>query len=279
MKKGSWILAALLSAGVLGFPAYVRAGSAGNGHTQMAAAARSEKDVEFNDIPQVVQDAVVAVSGGSKVRHVTHYLVHGKLHYHVVIGNGAVRQTLVLDDAGNLLITKELVDFQSLPDPVKQTMGRAAGPGKVLDSVEKVSDHAKTYYIGTTLQENGRNADKIIRVGEDGQIISGTSEDDIPLTYERVVPQSFRKLRHDIKTETKELDDLPGPAQVTIGAEAKGETIENVVHVLPAGNRPEVFVATVGKDAATQRRIFVDGDGNALDGAAELRPYIVRSFW
>ncbi|MGD0462153.1 MAG: hypothetical protein ABSB74_06670 [Tepidisphaeraceae bacterium] len=261
---------------MLGLPAYVQAGTAGNGWAERIAAARQEKDVDFNDIPKVVQDAVVTASGGAKVRHVTQYVdvVNGKLHYHVVAGNGVVRQTFVLDKAGNLLITKDKIDFGSLPDQVKETMGKEAGPGNILDSVEKANDLVKTYYIGTTIQGNGRIPDKIIRVSEDGKLISGIPEDDIPLTNEKVVPQSYRVLRAGIKTETVKLDDLPGPVKATIGADAESDPVDSVVHILPGVDVPDAYVATVGKGADTQRKIFVDGNGDALDGVAELRPYI-----
>jgi hypothetical protein len=276
MKRVSWVFAGLLGAAALVLPAYVQAGSSGNGWAQRTAAARNEKDLDFKDIPVVVQDAVVKASGGAKVHHVTQYVdvVNGKVHYHVVAGNGAVRQTFVLDEAGNLLITKDKVDLGGLPDPVKQTLAKQAGPGKIPDSIEKATDPVNTYYIATTLQNNGRNPDKIIRVGEDGKVVTGIPEDDVPLTNEKVVPQSYRILLPQIKTEPVKLDDLPGPVKATIGADAQSDPIDSVVHLLPGGQVPDAYVATVGKDTDTQRKIFVDANGDALDGAAELRPYI-----
>jgi len=275
MKKISWILAGFLSAGVLGLPAYVKGGSMGNGAGQRLAAARREMDVDFKNLPKVVQDAVVAASGGSKVHEATQYIdtVNGKVHYHVVAGNGVVRQTFVLDDAGNLLMTKDEVDFESTPDPVKQTIGKETGHGKVLDNVEKASDQGKTYYIGSIVLGNGGIPDKIIRVGEDGTPVGGIPEDDIQLKNEKVVPQAFRILLAEIKTETVKLDDLPGPVKATIAAEAKSDPVNSVVHLLPGGAEPDAYVATVG-NAGTQRNIFVDGNGDELAGAAELRPYI-----
>jgi len=275
MKWGSGVLAGLLSASVLGLPAYVQAGTMGNGAWQRLAAARKETDLNFKDLPKVVQDAVVAASSGSKVHQATQYIdtVNGKVHYHVVAGNGVVRRTFVLDDAGNLLMTKDKVDFESPPDPVKETIAKETGHGKVLDNVEKASGQGKTYYIGSFVLGNGGIPDRIIRVGEDGTPVGGIPEDDIQLKNEKVVPQAFRILLAEIKTETVKPDDLPGPVKATIAAEAKSDPVDSVVHLLPVGAEPDAYVATFG-NADTQRKIFVDGNGDELAGAAELRPYI-----
>jgi hypothetical protein len=279
MKKRVWVLAGLLSAGVLGLPAYLQAGSMGNGAWQRLAAARKETDLNFKDLPKAGQDAVVTASGGSKVHCVTQYIdtLNGKTHYHVVAGNGVVRQTFVLDEAGKLLMTKDKVDFESLPDPVKETMSQKAGPGKILDSVEKAGDLIKDYYIGAIVQKGGL-PEKVIRVGEDGTLVSGIPEDDIQLRNEEFVPLAYRILRADIKTEPVKLDDLPGPVKATIGADAKSDPVDSVAHLLPGGNAPDAYVATVGNEVATQRKFFVDGNGNALDGAAELHPYTLTIF-
>ena len=279
MKKASWVLAGLLSTGVLGLPAYVRAGTLGNGAWQRQAAARKETNVDFKDLPQVVQDAVVTASGGSKVHCVTQYIdtVNGKLHYHVVAGNGVVRQTFVLDEGGKLLMTKDKVGFESLPDPVKETMSKNAGPGKILDSVEKATDPVNTYYIGAIVQKGGL-PDKVIRVGEDGTLVSGIPEDDIQLRNEKFVPLAYRILRTDINTETMKVDDLPGAVKATIAVDAKSDPVDNVMHLMPGGNAPDAYVATIGVDAATQRKFFVNGNGDALDGAGELGPYALTVF-
>ncbi len=279
MKMGSWVLAGLLSAGVLGLPAYVQAGSMGNGAWQRMAAARKETDLNFKDLPKVVQEAVVAASGGSKVHCVTQYIdtKNGKTHYHVVAGNGIVRQTFVLDEAGKLLMTKEKVDFESLPDPVKESLSKKAGSGKIFDSVEKASDPVNTYYIGAIVPRGGL-PDNIIRASEDGTLVSGIPEDDIQLRNEKFVPLAYRILVAGIKTETVKLDDLPGPVKATIAAYAKNNAVESVMHLVPGGNAPDAYVAIIDKDAATQQKFFVDGNGDALEGAAELHPYILTVF-
>jgi hypothetical protein len=276
MKKASWVLGRLLSVVMLGLPTYVQAGSAGNGWGQMAAAARKEKDLNLTDLPKPIQDAVIAASGGSKVRHITQYLhiVNGKTHYHVVAGNGTVRQVFVLDDAGNLLFTKEKVNLQTLPDPVKQALtAQAAGP---IDAIEKVSGSATTYYIASVTDAGGRAPDKLIRVGEDGNIVPGIPEDDIQLTNEKIVPQLFRVPRPNIKNETVTLDDLPGPVKATITADAQGDPLDNtIVHLLPTGTMPAIYLAIINKGTVAQRRIFVNANGDMLDCVAELRPYLI----
>jgi hypothetical protein len=240
------------------------------------AAARKEKDLNLADLPKPVEDAVIAACGGSKVRHVTQYLdvVNGKTHYHVVAGNGSVRWVFVLDDAGNLLLTKEKVNLRTLPDPVKQALiAQAAGP---IDAIEKVSGSGKSYYIASVTDAGGRAPDKLIRVGEDGKIVPGIPEDDIQLTNEKIVPQLFRVPRADIKNETVTVDDLPGPVKATITADALGDPIDNsIVHLLPAGNVPDIYLAIINKGTVGQRRIFVNASGDMLDCVAELRPYLI----
>jgi hypothetical protein len=261
---------------MLGLPTYVQAGSAGNGWGQMAAAARKEKDLNLTDLPKPIQDTVIAASGGSKVRHVTQYLdiVNGKTHYHVVAGNGTVRQVFALDDAGNLLFTKEKVNLQTLPDPVKQALtAQAAGP---IDAIEKVSGSATTYYIASVTDAGGRAPDKLIRVGEDGNIVPGIPEDDIQLTNEKIVPQLFRVPRPNIKNETVTLDDLPGPVKATITADAQSDPLDNtIVHLQPTGTMPAIYLAIINKGTVAQRRIFVNANGDMLDCVAELRPYLI----
>jgi hypothetical protein len=226
MRKASWVFAGLLSVAVLGLPAYVRAGSSGNGWAQRRAAARKEKDLNLTDLPKPVQDAVASASGGLKIRHVTQYLdtANGKTHYHVTAGSGAVHKVFVLDDTGALLFTKEKVNLQTLPDPAKQTLTtQAAGP---IDAIEKVSGTAPTYYIASVTDAGGIVPDKLIRVGEDGKVVPGIPEDDIQLANEKIVPQLFRVPRPGIKNETVTLDDLPGAVKATITADAQSDPVD-----------------------------------------------------
>jgi len=274
MKKASWVLAGLLGLGMVGLPDSVQAGSAGNGAGQRQAAARKETDLTFAALPKPVQDAVTSASGGSKVRHVTQYIdiLNGKTHYHVVAGNGAARQVFVLDDAGALLFTKDKVNLSTLPDPVKQALTtQAAGP---IDAIEKVSGSAATYYIASVTNAGGRLPDKLIRVGEDGAVVPGTPQDDLQLKNEKIVPQLRRVPRPDIKSETVNLDDLPGPVKTTITADSNSEPIADITHLQPVGTVPDVYIATLNKGVVTQRKIFVDGHGDMLDCVAELLPYV-----
>lgn len=276
MKNASWVLGGLLSVVMLSLPAYVQAGSSGNGWAQRAAAARKEKDLNLSDLPKPVQDAVASAAGGLKIRHVTQYLdtANGKTHYHVVAGSGAVRKVFAFDDAGALLFTKEKINLQTLPDPAKQALtAQAAGP---IDAIEKVGGGAAIYFIASVTDAGGRGPDKLIRVAEDGNVVPGIPEDDLQLTNEKIVPQLFRVPRPNIKNETVTLDDLPAPAKATITADAQSDPLDDtIVHLQPAGTVPDVYLATINKGTAAQRKIFVDPSGDMLDCVAELRPYLI----
>jgi hypothetical protein len=275
MKKAALILAGLLGLSTLGLPAVVHAGSAGNGWGQWAAAARRERDLAFTALPKPGQDAVTAASGGGKVRHVTQYIDtgSGKTHYHVVAGDGATRQVFVLDDTGVILFTKEKVRQQTLPDPVQQALSVQTAGGPV-DAIEKVSGSAATYYLASVTNAGGRAPDKLIRVGEDGKLVPGFPADDLQLLNEKIVPQMHRVPRPNIKSDTVNLADLPGPVKATITADAQSEPIGDLIHLQPADTLPEVYVATISKGAVAQRVIFVNGQGDMLDCAAEVRPYV-----
>lgn len=268
MKTAVWIFAGVLGACVLGFVA--SAGAAGTGRTHGAIA--GEKDIDFNDAPKIVQDAVIKATNGAKVHHVVQYEIHGTNHFHVIVGNANLRQTLVVDEAGHIMLTKDLVDFDTLPGQVKDTIGREAGSGRIADAVEKVSNQGKTYFLATVIEKDGN--DKVIRVGEDGKLITEVYEEDVQLAGERAVPQSARIIRTDIKTETVKFDNLPGQVKTTIGALAKSDPIESVVKLYPGDKFADAYVAIVGKDPATQRKLFVDDKGDLLEGS-ELDPYIV----
>lgn len=72
------------------------------------------------------------------------------------------------------------------------------------------------------------------------------------------------------------LDDLPGPVKATIVADAQSEPATDLIHLQAAGGVPDIYGATINKGLVSQRVIFIDGPGDMLDCAAELRPYVKR---
>ena len=124
-----------------------------------------------------------------------------------------------------------------------------------IDAIEKVSGSAATYYIASVTDAGGRAPDKLIRVGEDGNVVPGIPQDDLQLTNEKIVPQLFRVPRPSIKNQTVTLDDLPDPVKATITADAQSDPVDTtIVHLLPTVSAPPVYLAVINKGTVAQRR-------------------------
>lgn len=146
---------------------------------QETATAKQEKAnaklIAGMSLPSAVQKMVREQSKGAMILEIAREIVNWKTVYEVAMKVNGRSKDLTIATNGSVLTTKNEVDVAMLPEPVKATIEKNVGKGKLLivqsvtegDTLAAYEAHVKT---GKKLIE--------IRVGTDGQFLESKDDQD-----------------------------------------------------------------------------------------------------
>ncbi len=91
-----------------------------------------ERRVQMKNLPPAVQKAVQEQSQGARLRGLSKEVADGKTVYEAELLVSGHKKDVLLDADGNVLEVEEQVTRDSLPEPVKTALAKAAGKSRVL---------------------------------------------------------------------------------------------------------------------------------------------------
>jgi hypothetical protein len=142
------------------------------------------------------------------------------------------------------------VKFSSLPERVKDTLDRERG-NRELKSIYEVNRNGRIFYRAIIDERNG---DRVVRVGENGKLLS---EEDV-----REVRTAGVRRGIEDDGERIAFDRLPGEVKTVIGREAGPDRVGDVFRYDRRGR--SIYEAEINSSNGTTRVLRVDENGRVL---------------
>src|SRR4029077_3619840 len=109
------------------------------GLATLSAIQAQEKKLKREELPPAVEKTVAEQSKGAAIRGFSTELEDGKRLYEVELVVSGRGKDISMDEQGNIVEVEEEVSIESLPNPVKVGLTKAAGSGTVgkVESITK----------------------------------------------------------------------------------------------------------------------------------------------
>jgi hypothetical protein len=134
--------------------------------TWVLGALAADKPIKFDDMPAVVQKAMLKEAKGAKIRNTLVEVEDGKTFYEAeTLLNGRTRDFLV-DEKGNVAEVEDEIEMENVPALVKAAVEKAAGGGGKITKLEEVKKGGKVTGYEATVTKNGKK--KSIELNPDG---------------------------------------------------------------------------------------------------------------
>jgi uncharacterized membrane protein YkoI len=135
--------------------------------TCAVGALAADKPVKFDDMPAVVQKAMLKEAKGAKIKNTLVEVEDGKTFYEAeTVLNGRTRDFLV-DEKGNVAEVEDEIEIEDVPAPVKAAVEKAAGGGGKITKLEEVKKGGKVTGYEATVVKNGQK--KSLELNPDGK--------------------------------------------------------------------------------------------------------------
>jgi uncharacterized membrane protein YkoI len=126
----------------------------------------ADKPIRFDDMPAVVQQAMLKEAKGAKIKNTLVEVEDGKTFYEAeTVLNDRTRDFLV-DEKGNVAEVEEEIDLENVPAPVKAAVEKAASGGGKITKLEEVKKGGKVTGYEATVVKNGKK--KSLELNPDG---------------------------------------------------------------------------------------------------------------
>jgi uncharacterized membrane protein YkoI len=117
-------------------------------------AEESEKPIKFDQLPAAAAKAIKAAAGGARLKTLSEEKEDGKPAYEAGwLVKGRKHEVTVGAD-GKVFAVEETIALEEAPAPVRETIARETGAGKVT-SVELVKEKGKTLYEALIKKDKG----------------------------------------------------------------------------------------------------------------------------
>jgi uncharacterized membrane protein YkoI len=129
----------------------------------------ADKPIKFDDMPAVVQKAMLKEAKGAKIKNTLLEFEDGKTFYEAeTVLNGRTRDFLV-DEKGNVTEVEDEIEMENVPAPVKAVVEKAAGGGGKITKLEEVKKGGKVTGYEATVVKNGKK--KSLELNPDGTAV------------------------------------------------------------------------------------------------------------
>ena len=126
----------------------------------------ADKPIKFEDMPAVVQKAMLKEAKGAKINNTLTEIEDGKTFYEAeTVLNGRTRNFLV-DENGNVAEVEDEIEVENLPGPVKAVVEKTAAGGGKITKLEEVKKYGKVTGYEATVVRNGKK--KALALNLDG---------------------------------------------------------------------------------------------------------------
>jgi hypothetical protein len=261
--------------------AFLSAAIAAGGATIVAspsvfAAERDREEwVKYEDTPREVKRALDRERGNHEIKRIDHVFRNGREFYRAIIDTKGEDVVVRVDPDGKVVSRDAVADvptgnerrdlggrdlrdeerqvkFASLPERVKDTLDRERG-NRELKSIYEVNRNGRIFYRAIIDERNG---DRVVRVGENGKLLS---EEDV-----REVRTAGAGVRRGVEDDGERIafDRLPGEVKTVIGREAGPDRVGDVFRYDRRGR--STYEAEINSSNGTTRVVRVDENGRVL---------------
>jgi hypothetical protein len=234
-----------------------------------AAERDREEWVKYEDTPREVKRALDRERGDHEIKRIDHVFRNGREFYRAIIDTRGEDVVVRLDPNGKIVSRDAVGDvpmgnerrdvardderqvkFASLPERVKDTLDRERG-NRELKSIYEVNRSGRIFYRAIIDERNG---DRVVRVGENGKLLS---EEDV-----REVRTAGVRRGVEDDGERIAFDRLPGEVKSAVGREAGPDRVGDVFRYDRRGR--STYEAEINSSNGTTRVVRVDDNGRVL---------------
>ncbi len=129
----------------------------------------SEKKVKLQDLPAAVQKTVAEQSKGATIRGFAEETEGGKTYYEVEMTVNGHNRDVLMDPSGAVVEVESELSLDSAPAPVRATLEKKAGAGKIL-KVESITKNNGIEAYEAVIDTGGKKSE--IKVAPDGKLIT-----------------------------------------------------------------------------------------------------------
>jgi hypothetical protein len=237
-----------------------------------AAERDREEWVKYEDTPREVKRALDRERGDHEIKRIDHVFRNGREFYRAIIDTKGEDVVVRLDPNGKIVSRDAVGDvpmgnerrdvardderqvkFASLPERVKDTLDRERG-NREIKSIYEVNRNGRIFYRAIIDERNG---DRVVRVGENGKLLS---EEDV-----REVRTAGVRRGVEDDGERIAFDRLPGDVKTVIGREAGPDRVGDVFRYDRRGR--SIYEAEINSSNGTTRVVRVDENGRVVSDA------------
>ena len=140
----------------------------GPAHAAEKKAAAPSKGIPVENLPAAVQATVREQTKDAVIHHISKEIEKGKTVYEIETKVGTRSRDMIVGADGTLRVVENQVVLDSLPDPIRSTILKGAGKGKVL-VVESVTLKDSLAYYEAQVSTGGKRSE--IKVDPSGRIV------------------------------------------------------------------------------------------------------------
>ena len=202
-----------------------------------AAEAKKEGELTLDNLPAPVKATVLKEAPGAKVQAIARETQDGKTVYAIVLEENGKEVELRVDSEGKLLGQDVrmggTVSIEKVPPPVKATILKEAGGGKIEQIIPLPMEGKMLYLVDVTGKDKGLS----LRVAADGTLVGKEIHEQITI------------------------EQTPAPVKAVVQKEAEGLKIEVVVR-LTVDNKTMYMVQLTGQNRSGE--LIVEPDGKLV---------------
>jgi len=132
----------------------------------VSAAQAQEKKIKRSQLPPAVEKTVAEQSQGATIKGFSTEIEKGKRVYEVAMTVNGHGKDIIVDAKGNVIEVEEEVAMDSLSQPVKDGLTKAAGTGTI-SKIESLTKNGSLVAYEAVVKRGAKNSE--IQVGPNGE--------------------------------------------------------------------------------------------------------------